>query len=263
MNQLLQEKRDAENFLRLIAPKYAAVYILDRSTDTFRDILAPEAFRAFAKDTKGSYSEAMRLYRDYYVACDYQEVIDRVLDYDYVYNILSSGNQVNVTYRKKDGTLIRLKIDRYSDNDENTSIWVYTNEDSEDALYGELGEARYRIRFDNNEKPVEFISSESLSEMLYGLTNEARIPFARLWEHMHPQDVDGVRAELKEIHILKDPEATYEAEFRLQNKEQQYHWYRAIGKPVLNEKGKIVNVCGFLIDIHKHKEKNLLQQQCH
>lgn len=48
MNQLLQEKRDAENFLRLIAPKYAAVYILDRSTDTFRDILAPEAFRAFA-----------------------------------------------------------------------------------------------------------------------------------------------------------------------------------------------------------------------
>ena len=168
MNQLLQEKRDAENFLRLIAPKYAAVYILDRSTDTFRDILAPEAFRAFAKDTKGSYSDAMQLYRDHYVACDYQEVIDRVLDYDYVYNILSSGNQVNVTYRKKNGTLIRLKIDRYSDNDENTSIWVYTNEDSEDALYGELGEARFRIRFDDNERPVEFVGSESLSEMLYG-----------------------------------------------------------------------------------------------
>lgn len=101
MNQLLQEKRDAENFLRLIAPKYAAVYILDRSTDTFRDILAPEAFRAFAKDTKGSYSDAMQLYRDHCVACDYQEVIDRVLDYDYVYNILASGNQVNVTYRKR------------------------------------------------------------------------------------------------------------------------------------------------------------------
>lgn len=97
--------------------------------------------------------------------------------------------------------------------------------------------------------------------MLYGLINETRIPFTRLWEHMHPQDVDGVREELKEIHIFKDPEATYEAEFRLQNKEQQYRWYRAIGKPVLNEKGKIVSVCGFLIDIHKHKEKNLLQQR--
>lgn len=263
MNQLLQEKRDAENFLRLIAPKYAAVYILDRSTDTFRDILAPEAFRAFAKDTKGSYSDAMQLYRDQYVACDYQEVIDRVLDYDYVYNILASGNQVDVSYRKKDGTLIRLKISRYSDKecDKYLSVWVYTNEDSEDALYGELGEARYRIQFDDNEKPVEFIGSESLFKMLYGLANEARIPFVRLWEHMHPQDVDGVREELKEIHILKDSEATYEAEFRLQNKEQQYRWYRAIGKPVLNEKGKIVSVCGFLIDIHKHKEKNLLQQR--
>lgn len=263
MNQLLQEKRDAENFLRLIAPKYAAVYILDRSTDTFRDILAPEAFRAFAKDSEGLYSDAMRLYRNQYVAKDYQKVIDQVLDYDYVYNILASGNQVDVSYRKKDGTLIRLKISRYSDKecDKYLSVWVYTNEDSEDALYGELGEARYRIQFDDNEKPVEFIGSESLSKMLYGLANEARIPFVRLWEHMHPQDVDGVREELKEIHILKDSEATYEAEFRLQNKEQQYRWYRAIGKPVLNEKGKIVSVCGFLIDIHKHKEKKLLQQR--
>ena len=261
MNQLLQEKRDAEQFLRLIAPKYMGVYILNRSTDRFRDVLAPEAFRAYAKVSEGSYSDAMRLYRDEYVSCDYREVIDQVLDYDYVYNVLASGNQVDVSYRKKDGTLIRLKISRYSDSDENLSVWVYTNEDSEDALYGELGEARYRIQFDDNEKPVEFIGSESLSKMLYGLTNEARIPFVRLWEHMHTHDVDGVREELKEIHILKDSEATYEAEFRLQNKEQQYRWYRAIGKPVLNEKGKIVSVYGFLIDIHKHKEKNLLQQR--
>lgn len=261
MNQLLQEKRDAENFLRLIAPKYAAVYILDRSTDTFRDILAPEAFRAFAKDTKGSYSDAMQLYRDQYVACDYQEVIDRVLDYDYVYNILASGNQVNVTYRKKDGTLIRLKIDRYSDNDENLSIWVYTNEDSEDALYGELGEARFRIRFDDNERPVEFVGSESLSEMLYGFKGETHISCSMLWNHMHPQDIDVVKEEFKNIHDTRDSTATYEVEYRLQNKDKQYRWYRAIGKPVLNEKGKIVSVCGFLIDIHKHKEKNLLQQR--
>lgn len=261
MNQLLQEKRDAEQFLRLIAPKYMGVYILNRSTGRFRDVLAPEAFRAYAKVSEGLYSDAMRLYRDEYVSCDYREVIDQVLDYDYVYNVLASGNQVDVSYRKKDGTLIRLKISRYSDSDENLSVWVYTNEDSEDALYGELGEARYRIQFDDNEKPVEFIGSESLSKILYGLRNEARIPFVRLWEHMHPHDVDGVREELKEIYILKDSEATYEAEFRLQNKEQQYRWYRAIGKPVLNEKGKIVSVYGFLIDIHKHKEKNLLQQR--
>ncbi|MGO5276299.1 hypothetical protein ACTQ07_07020 [Holdemanella porci] len=181
MNQLLQEKRDAEQFLRLIAPKYMGVYILNRSTGRFRDVLAPEAFRAYAKVSECSFSDAMRLYRDEYVSCDYREVIDQVLDYDYVYNVLASGNQVDVSYRKKDGTLIRLKISRYSDSDENLSVWVYTNEDSEDALYGELGEARYRIQFDDNEKPVEFIGSESLSKMLYGLTNEARIPFVRLW----------------------------------------------------------------------------------
>ena len=115
MNQLLQEKRDAEQFLRLIAPKYTGIFIVDRSTDHFRDVLANEKFRDYVKDAKGSYSDAMQLYRDQYVACDYKEVIDRVLDYDYVYNILASGNPVNVTYRKKDGTLIRLKIDLYFD----------------------------------------------------------------------------------------------------------------------------------------------------
>ena len=261
MNQLLQEKRDAEQFLRLIAPKYTGIFILDRSTDRFRDVLASEKFRDYVKDAKGSYSDAMQLYRDQYVACDYKEVIDRVLDYDYVYNILSSGNPVNVTYRKKDGTLIRLKIDRYSDSDENLSIWVYTNEDSEDALYGELGEARYRVQFDDNERPVEFIGNESLSEMLYGFKDETHIPFSMLWQHMHPQDIDLVKEEFKNIHDSKDSTATYEVEYRLQNKDKQYRWYRAIGKPVLNEKGKIVSVCGFLIDIHKHKEKNLLQQR--
>lgn len=260
MNQLLQEKRDAENFLRLIAPKYTGVFIVDRNTDRFRDILANEAFRDYVKDTKGSYSDAMQLYRDHYVACDYKEVIDRVLDYDYVYNILSSGNQVNVTYRKKDGTLIRLKIDRYND-DENLSVWVYTNENSEDALYGELGEARYRVQFDDNERPVEFIGNESLSEMLYGFKDETHIPFSMLWQHMHPQDIDVVKEEFKNTHDSKDPTATYEVEYRLQNKDKQYRWYRAIGNPVLNEKGKIVSVCGFFIDIHKHKEKTLLQQR--
>ena len=261
MNQLLQEKRDAEQFLRLIAPKYTGIFILDRSTDRFRDVLASEKFRDYVKDAKGSYSDAMQLYRDQYVACDYKEVIDRVLDYDYVYNILASDNPVNVTYRKKDGTLIRLKIDRYSDSDENLSIWVYTNEDSEDALYGELGEARYRVQFDDNERPVEFIGNESLSEMLYGFKNETHIPFSMLWQHMHPQDIDLVKEEFKNIHDSKDSTATYEVEYRLQNKDKQYRWYRAIGKPVLNEKGKIVSVCGFFIDIHKHKEKNLLQQR--
>lgn len=151
--------------------------------------------------------------------------------------------------------MIRLKIDRYSDNDENTSIWVYTNEDSEDALYGELGEARYRVLFDDHERPVEFIGSESLSEMLYGFKGETHISFSMLWNHMHPQDIDVVKEEFKNIHDTRDSTATYEVEYRLQNKDKQYRWYRAIGKPVLNEKGKIVSVCGFLIDIHKHKEK--------
>lgn len=97
--------------------------------------------------------------------------------------------------------------------------------------------------------------------MLYGFKGETHISCSMLWNHMHPQDIDVVKEEFKNIHDTRDLTATYEVEYRLQNKDKQYRWYRAIGKPVLNEKGKIVSVCGFLIDIHKHKEKNLLQQR--
>ena len=45
MSKLAREKQDAEQFIRQIAPEYLGVYVVDRETDEFRDILAPEYFR--------------------------------------------------------------------------------------------------------------------------------------------------------------------------------------------------------------------------
>ena len=41
-SQLLQEKNDSEQFLKLIAPKYLGVYVVDKQTDQFREIITPE-----------------------------------------------------------------------------------------------------------------------------------------------------------------------------------------------------------------------------
>lgn len=41
MSKLAREKQDAEQFIRQIAPEYLGVYVVDRETDEFRDILAP------------------------------------------------------------------------------------------------------------------------------------------------------------------------------------------------------------------------------
>ena len=45
---------------------------------------------------------------------------------------------------KKDGTLTKISIQPYSQDpkDKDFTIWMFTNENSADAVYGSLGEAR-------------------------------------------------------------------------------------------------------------------------
>lgn len=128
--QLLIEKRDSEQFLKTIAPKYMGVYVLNRKTDLFRDILGPDYFRAIVQDKGGYYSLAIKKYNATFVLKEDQSVLQYALNYDRIYEILLSGKSVNLSYRKKDGTFVSLKIDRYSDrrDEKNLSLWVFTNE---------------------------------------------------------------------------------------------------------------------------------------
>lgn len=128
--QLLLEKRDSEQFLRTIAPKYMGVYVLNRKTDLFRDILGPDYFRAIVQDKGGYYSLAIKKYNATFVLEEDQSVLQYALNYDRIYEILLSGKSVNLSYRKKDGTFVSLKIDRYSDrrDEKDLSLWVFTNE---------------------------------------------------------------------------------------------------------------------------------------
>lgn len=128
--QLLLEKRDSEQFLRTIAPNYMGVYVLNRKTDLFRDILGPDYFRAIVQDKGGYYSLAIKKYNATFVLEEDQSVLQYALNYDRIYEILLSGKSVNLSYRKKDGTFVSLKIDRYSDrrDEKDLSLWVFTNE---------------------------------------------------------------------------------------------------------------------------------------
>ena len=114
INRLFDEKRDAEQFLRLIAPEYMGVYVLDRETDCFRDILGPDYFRNIVKEKNGHYSEGLKIYRDQYVVEEDRSIITYMLDYDRIYDVLLSEKEVNLSYRKKDNSNIALRIRRYS-----------------------------------------------------------------------------------------------------------------------------------------------------
>lgn len=115
LEEILKEKRDTEQFLRVIAPQYLGVYILDKETDFFRDILGPDYFRKIVNEKNGCYSEALKIYGEKFVLKEDRSVIEQVLDYDHLYESLWSGENVDLSYRKTDGTLVNLQIGRYSD----------------------------------------------------------------------------------------------------------------------------------------------------
>ena len=131
MSKLAREKQDAEQFIRQIAPEYLGVYVVDRETDEFRDILAPEYFRWNAEENGGCFSKAMEDYIASMVALRYHDMVEQVLDYDRVYIQLKAGMDVEIYYRRLDDVPIKLQIKPYSDKKEeqNLSLWIFINDD--------------------------------------------------------------------------------------------------------------------------------------
>ena len=130
IKRVLEEKHDSEQFLKLIAPKYMGVYIVDRKTDLFKDILGPGYFRKMIKEKNGRYLDALRTYCLELVVENDRPKFDFLFDYDSLYDFINQGNTYEITYKKTDGVDVRLRVSSYSDNDEekDRSIWVYVNE---------------------------------------------------------------------------------------------------------------------------------------
>ena len=130
IKNLLEEKHDTEQFLKLIAPKYMGVYVVDRKTDLFKDILGPGYFRQMCKNKKGKYSDALKIYCEQLVIESDQAKFDFMLDYDALYAYINAGNTYETIYHKTDGVPVRLSISSYSkhENEKDISIWIFVND---------------------------------------------------------------------------------------------------------------------------------------
>ena len=128
IKNFLEEKHDTEQFLKLIAPKYMGVYVVDRKTDLFKDILGPSYFRQIIKDKKGKYSDALKVYCEQFVIESDRAKFDFLLNYDSLYAHLNAGNTYETIYHKTDGVPVRLSISSYSKNEKDISFWVFIND---------------------------------------------------------------------------------------------------------------------------------------
>ncbi len=241
LRQILKEKRDTEQFLRMVAPQYLGVYILDKETDFFRDIVGPDYFRKIVKEKNGYYSEALKIYGKQFVIREDQQVIEQVLDYDRLYDSLWSGQKVNLSYRKTDGTLVNLLIGRYSDQEEekNLSLWIYADEGIEykkqlgmdnnaaNILHSAVTSGLWCIEYDEKGTLKECIWSNSFRKIL-GYESVVELPNTwKAWiDKIHPDDQQYVDQEYEKVQNDYSGKTNYDIEYRMCDRQGEYHWFR-------------------------------------
>lgn len=132
LEQTLTEKRDAEHFLRVLAPKYKGVYVVDLKSDSVRIIIVPDYFQKILDTSGGSFKAAMQQYTDTLVAPAYRDSLTDLLDYDYIRSKVLAGDVVEHTYKKADGTTFRIKVTPYSKSGTHIdeTIWIFSDEDA-------------------------------------------------------------------------------------------------------------------------------------
>ena len=132
LEQTLTEKRDAEHFLRVLAPKYQSVFVVDLKTDRMRGVIVPDYFQKILDASGGSYIAVLQQYRDTLVEPACRESLADLLDYNYIRSKVLTGDIVERTYKKTDGTTFCVKVTPYSKSGTHIdeTIWIFSCEDA-------------------------------------------------------------------------------------------------------------------------------------
>ena len=130
LERTLTQKRDAEHFLRVLAPKYRSVYVVNLQEDSARPIIIPDFFQKILDTSGGSFRAVITAYRDQYVVPESHDAFNRVLDYSFVRSKVLSGEIVEVHYTRTDGAPYTLKITPYSSSGSHIheTIWIFADD---------------------------------------------------------------------------------------------------------------------------------------
>ena len=130
LEKTLTEKQDAEHFLRVLAPKYKSVYVVDLQDDSARNIIVPDYFQKLLDTSGGSFKETMRQYCDTLVDPAYRKDLKDLLDYEFIRSKVLTGETVEHLYKKTDGSSFRVKVMSYSSNAKhiNETLWIFADE---------------------------------------------------------------------------------------------------------------------------------------
>ena len=263
INKILQDKKDNQQFLKLIAPKYMGVYVVDLKKDIFRDIIGPSYFLKLRREQHNCFSATMKLYNNLYISENNQQNVTQFINYNTIIEKLSKNKNIEQKYRKKDGTLIKISIQPYSQDpkDKDLTIWMFTNENSADAVYGSLGEARWSMECDENGNVLSIWWNEETCHLMGYDYDKEYFQTLPPFTHLHPDDLKHTMTALQNVLNDQSNLLKFDIEHRFLTANGQYKWVRSVGKPIRNEEKKRIKFYGLITDIDDHKKNELKRQK--
>ncbi len=132
LEEILMRKKDAEQFLKIIAPKYKGVYFVNTITDEVRYIYIPEYFKEILRQCRNKYRKAIEIYKDKYIEPSYHEKFMKMCDYKFLNEELKEKGFLKYEFMKKDGLQIALEVHRYDvkDPDSAETIWIFSEKEN-------------------------------------------------------------------------------------------------------------------------------------
>lgn len=127
LEDIMSEKRDRDEFLRVISSNYLGVYAINLATDDTRIIYRPNYFAEMLEANDYRFSKAIRSYAKIMVAPDSQEAFAMLFDYQMINEKLKNNINIEVVYRKTDDTLVRVRVyptEEYS-ADNRATLWIF------------------------------------------------------------------------------------------------------------------------------------------
>ncbi|MGN1403061.1 MAG: diguanylate cyclase domain-containing protein [Ruminococcus sp.] len=127
LEKILLEKKDADNFIRIISAYFMGVYVVDLNTDFTRCIYRPQHFMEKLEKSGNRFRSAMQLYIVKHVRPDDKEGLQEFLNYEKIDQMLREGKEPEHTYHKPNGMKVRVRVypaEQYSEGEKET-FWLF------------------------------------------------------------------------------------------------------------------------------------------
>lgn len=167
----LVESEEELDFVHVIAEYYQGIYVVDLQEDRTRSIKVPRYFAEFLAQTGQCQSKTLERYCQELVDPEYVELFQAATAYENIRQKLDQTRQLELLYRKKNETWMRLRIFAMPDYAANNQKTLWVVEDDTATVQLRKEEEKARVTAEAAEA-----ASQAKSQFLANMSHDIRTP---------------------------------------------------------------------------------------